>query len=209
MLTDGVLAIVMTLLVLDIRLPAAPPQNILHWSDLSAVSGQLFSYALSFWVIALFWLNHAQRFRHLKRMTFVLFALNTLFLMAVGLLPFTTSLLASTHGGDATAIYASAMAFASLMLGLMDLHVTTAGLTHAEDGKGERLKPIDAWQFLSAFVFLASIPLSLWSADWAQRSWILLIPIAFIPDRHRAELRASRRAAVVSKALEPPGETPG
>jgi uncharacterized membrane protein len=182
-LTDGVITVAMTLLVLDIRLPSKVEHGALRWTDLLAVREQVFSYGLSFIVIALLWLTHAQKFRYVARMTSLLFWLNTLFLLAVGLLPFTTSLLASSKGSVGPAVYAGVMAFACLMLTIMALHVTTAGLA-SPDSKGERLKPADFLQFLSAAVFLASIPISFWNVDWAQRCWLLLIPIAFIPDKH-------------------------
>jgi uncharacterized membrane protein len=116
-------------------------------------------------------------------MTRLLFWLNTLFLLAVGLVPFTTSLLTSSHGSVGSAVYAAVMAFASLMLALMALHVTAAGLER-QDGKRERLRLVDFLQFLSPCVFLLSVALSFWNEDWAQRCWLLLIPIAFIPDKH-------------------------
>src|SRR5579872_7342372 len=130
-LTDGVLSIAMTLLVLDIRLamPADKLSNGELWQAIVAIQPQLWSYCLSFLVIAVFWINHAQKFRHLVKLSNLLIWLNILFLLGVGIIPFTTSILAESGNTVSTAVYAAVMAFASLMLGLMSLHAGMAGLT--------------------------------------------------------------------------------
>jgi uncharacterized membrane protein len=181
-LTDGVVTIAMTLLVLDIRLPPSVTGRTVRWEDLLGIRGQFLSYGLSFVVVALLWLTHARKFRNLKRFSAGLFWLNILFLLAVGLVPFTTSLLAANGDAVATRVYAGVMAFASLMLSLMSIHTTTAGLAHAE-GEKRPLRPASLLRFLSAAVFLGSIALSYWSVDKAKWFWLLLIPVAFIPDR--------------------------
>src|ERR1041384_3485230 len=64
-LSDGVYAIALTLLVLDIRLPELPqPVSAQEFeAALLALQPQLFSYALSFVVIAIFWLAHHRYFK--------------------------------------------------------------------------------------------------------------------------------------------------
>ncbi len=184
MLTDGVVAIAMTLLVLDIRLPesAADASNSALWDELWDIREQLFSYAFSVVVIALLWLTHAQKFRGLTRFTGTLFWLNTLFLLAVGLVPFAASLLASNGNGTATAVYAIVMAVASLALSLMWLHATTSGLA-SEHGVKVRASIRFAVHFMSAAVFLASIAISFWSPSAARYFWLLLIPVAVFGGR--------------------------
>ena len=181
-LTDGVVAIAMTLLVLDIRLPDPLIEDGIGWGDLVAIQEHLASYALSFVVVALLWLTHVQKFRGLARCTGTLFWLNILFLLGVGLVPFTTSLLSGSGNGVATAVYAGAMGFASLMLSLMGVHVRTAGLADPE-GRPGRLARAHVVGFLSPAVFLLSLLVSFWSADAAKALWLLLIPIAFVRDR--------------------------
>lgn len=183
-LTDGVTAIAMTLLVLDIRLPEAIKESGPGWADLSAIREQLFGFALSFVVVALLWRAHAQKFRRLRRATGALFWLNTLFLLAVALVPFTTSLLAASGNGTATAVYAVTIGFAAVMLGLMSVHVRLAGLSdEAPAGAGSSAGLLV--NFAPAAVFFASAILSLWSPTLAQYSWFLLIPLASISDRIR------------------------
>jgi uncharacterized membrane protein len=174
--TDGVVAIAMTLLVLDIRLPEGVAEAGVGWQELLGIRGQVTSYVLSFMVIALLWLNHAQRLRGVVGFTGTLFWLNMLFLLAVGLVPFTASLLAASGDSVATAIYAGVMGFAALMLGLIAVHVRTARLAGEEGGyetAGSRLL-----HFFTPAVFFVSMGISAWSAHAAQLFWALLIPLA-------------------------------
>jgi len=94
-LTDGVFAIVMTLLVLEISIPeiahsslqAELPRRLLElWP-------KLYSYVLSFLVLGILWTLHHRSFHSIKRSDNALIWLNIIFLMFVALIPFSTSLL--------------------------------------------------------------------------------------------------------------------
>jgi uncharacterized membrane protein len=96
-LTDGVFAIVMTLLVLEISIPeiaqsslhAELPQRLLElWP-------KLLSYVISFIILGIFWYLHHIAFHYIKRSDNGLIWLNILFLMFVALIPFSTSLFGS------------------------------------------------------------------------------------------------------------------
>jgi uncharacterized membrane protein len=179
-LTDGVLSIAMTLLVLDIRLPVSTEKlsDGDVWRALVAIWPQFFSYGLSFLVTAAMWLSHVRKFRRLARTSAPLIWLNIAFLLGVGLVPFTTSLLAENSGAAATQVYAAVMAFSSLMLGLMSLHVVRRGLVQPDTpGEGRRGT---VWQFGTATVFALSILVAFWSADAAKYSWLILIPLGFL-----------------------------
>ncbi|MBN9318651.1 MAG: hypothetical protein BGN86_13945 [Caulobacterales bacterium 68-7] len=184
-LTDGVVAIAMTLLMLDIRLPEAIAHGPVSWPQLLAVREQVAAYAMSFLVVGLFWLIHVQRFRNLVRPSSRLFWLNLAFLLVIGLVPFTTSLLASSGGATAVQLYAGVMALASLLLGVMGLHVQTAGLDREDGGKGA-LTVASLRAFTTTGVFLLSIAVSLWNVEAARWSWILLAVVAGAGHRRRA-----------------------
>lgn len=89
--SDGVIAIAITLLVLDIKLPHSSNglgQELLHlWPS-------YFAYAISFIVIGAIWINHHAMFDHIVRANHQLLLLNTLHLMFIAFLPFPTSVLA-------------------------------------------------------------------------------------------------------------------
>ena len=187
-LTDGVLSIAMTLLVLDIRLPVAAA-NLADgplWGELVGILPQVYSYGLSFMVIAVLWVSHVQKFRHLKKMTALMVWLNILFLLGVGIVPFTTSLLAENGNAVSTAVYAVGMAFASLTLAMMSVHVRLTGLV--EDGaEPGHMRSVSILQFGTAIIFLTSAGLAFINPSWAKYLWLLLIPLAARRDRQRAK----------------------
>jgi uncharacterized membrane protein len=94
-LTDGVFAIVMTLLVLGIVVPHLShleastelPKRLL---DLRPV---FLSYASSFIVLGFFWIGHDSQFHHIKRVNRTLLWITIFYLMFIALIPFSTALL--------------------------------------------------------------------------------------------------------------------
>jgi uncharacterized membrane protein len=96
-LTDGVFAIVMTLLVLEISIPEIAPSS-LHAElprRLLELWPKLLSYVISFIVLGIFWYLHHLAFHYIKRSDNGLIWLNIFFLMFIALIPFSTALFGS------------------------------------------------------------------------------------------------------------------
>jgi uncharacterized membrane protein len=114
--SDGVFAITVTLLVLEIR-PPAEYTNLLH--SLVALWPSYLAYAVTFLFIGQVWANHHVMFDHIRLADRVVLLLNTLVLMVVAFLPFSTSVLAgalrSGHG-QRTAVVFYGIAFAATAL---------------------------------------------------------------------------------------------
>ena len=94
-LTDAVLAIVMTLLVLEIVVPQLShsevatelPKRLLElWSD-------VWSYAISFIILGFFWIGHDDQFHYIKRANKTLLWITIFYLLFIGLIPFSTALI--------------------------------------------------------------------------------------------------------------------
>ncbi len=95
-LSDGIFAVAMTLLVLDLHVPA---RELVH-SDgdlrraLVAMAPQLLVYLMSFVTLGIFWVGQQTQLNHLERSDRDLTWIHLAFLFAVTLLPFSTRLLA-------------------------------------------------------------------------------------------------------------------
>jgi len=93
--SDGVFAIVMTLLVLELKVPElprdAPTADV--WHEFRALGPIFFSYFVTFTLAGVFWFWHHRAFHELTRVDGPLFALNLAFLSFVSLLPFSTAML--------------------------------------------------------------------------------------------------------------------
>ena len=88
--SDGVIAVAITLLILDIHVP-----NV-NTDLLQALLKQwpaYLGYVTSFLVITIFWANHHTMFRHIHQVDYALVLINAFFLMCIAFIPFVTALL--------------------------------------------------------------------------------------------------------------------
>jgi len=94
-LSDGIFAIVMTLLILEIHVPNLPPNapNVEVAPALLGLWPKFATYAVSFISLGIFWIGHHNMYHAIRRADRVLLWLNILFFMFVSLLPFSTSVL--------------------------------------------------------------------------------------------------------------------
>jgi len=96
--SDGVFAIAITLLILEIKIPSAGSgdlslQLIRQWPS-------YFAFVVSFAFIGIMWINHHRLFTHIKRSNNVLLFLNLLLLLGVSAVPFPTAVLAQHLEGS-------------------------------------------------------------------------------------------------------------
>lgn len=133
--SDGVFAITITLLVLELKVPEIA-------SDLVAkeLSGELLhlfprfaSHIISFFVLGIFWIAHHNMFVHIKKHDHVLLWLNTLFLMCVASIPFPTGLLGEYPNERVSVIaYGLTLAINGIVLDLIWWYATTRQLVDRE-----------------------------------------------------------------------------
>jgi uncharacterized membrane protein len=95
-LSDGIFGVAMTLLVLDLRLPA--PGDIHSerdlWHAIAVGTPQLLMYLMSFITLGIFWVGQQTQLNHLARSNRSFTWIHLLFLFAVTIMPFSTKLLA-------------------------------------------------------------------------------------------------------------------
>lgn len=95
-LSDGIFAVAMTLLVLDLHTPVAEAihseRDLLH--AIAALSPRLLMYVMSFLTLGIFWVGQQTQLNHLERSDRNLSWIHLTFLLAVTLTPFSTTLLA-------------------------------------------------------------------------------------------------------------------
>jgi uncharacterized membrane protein len=115
-LSDGVIAIAITLLILEIKVPEGAGEDLGH--QLAEQWPSYVSYAVSFFVIGVIWLNHHALFAHLGRADRKLMALNLVLLFTIATIPWPTNLLATymREGGDAERL--AALIYSGTMLAM-------------------------------------------------------------------------------------------
>jgi uncharacterized membrane protein len=116
--SDGVFAIAITLLVLDLKVPAMAGDRLGRalWEQWPSY----LAYAVSFMVIGIIWMNHHAVVDHLRAVDRPLLALNLFLLLWISLIPWPTKLVADymREGGDGERVAALVYAGTMTMMGL-------------------------------------------------------------------------------------------
>jgi uncharacterized membrane protein len=126
-LVDGIFAVAMTILVLEIHLPEPTAGQALA-RRLLALSPKLGSYAVGFVVLGTMWVGHHYQFHFIRRVDRPLLWINLLFLLAISFLPFCVALLGNYHDDPlAVALYGAAVEVAGGCLLGQWLYATRRG----------------------------------------------------------------------------------
>ena len=182
--SDGVIAIAITLLVLDLRVPEVA-------AELTGDPGQalenlwpkVLGYVVSFWVIALFWVAHHRCYRYVRQYDRRLIYLNFLFLMFIAFMPFPTGLLFSSPARTLPVIlYAGTAAGMGLSLALLWIYAVRHKFI-APEATPAMIRDIRMNLLLPPAVFLLSAIVALFNAGVAMYVWFLLIPV-YVLRRH-------------------------
>lgn len=138
--SDGVLAIAITLLVLDLGLPTGLGEDPTAADVLRALGDQwptYVTYVVSFVSVGVIWVYHSMITEHLDHVDAGLLRLNLILLLIVAFLPFPTKLLAEfVHDGAAERVavtaYGLTLLAASSMIGVLWRHAVREHLVHPE-----------------------------------------------------------------------------
>lgn len=187
-LSDGVFAIAITLLILDVRVPDIPG-NLVD----SELPGELLSlwpkylgYLLSFVGISTFWVIHHSIFRLIRAYDRTLLYLNFLFLMVVAFVPFPTSLLGEYGNHQLpVAIYAATLAIGRLLLTAIHWYSTKNGrlLGEVQDPASVRFFLVRGLTIPA--IFLLSIGISFFSVSAAIWTWFIMLAVDAVVVRRR------------------------
>jgi uncharacterized membrane protein len=189
--SDAVVAIAITLLTLELRLPEglAPGEVPGHLLD---TLPRVFAFLVSFWIIASYWISHHRIFNRIGAHDGALLRINFVFLMWVVLLPFSTSMV-MRYGGSQLIwdVYVSHLLLISLSLSWLWRYAS----------KDERLiKPNADLDTLRRFgvrgmqvwgertVLVLSIVIAFFSVDYAQWFLLLLLPLSALEGPLRRRL---------------------
>ena len=175
--SDGVFAIAITLLALDLRLPE------LHHPTSSQIAQSIrdqlpniLSFVLSFLLIGRYWIVHHNFFQTLRRYDNGLLWLNLLFLMSVVFMPFPTSVLADYGDQNAGVVfYAASLTVVGLLQAALyyyaskDHRLIDSAVEKRKVQYGTRVS------LMIPIVFLTSIPVAFYSPTLATVMWLLTL----------------------------------
>ena len=193
--SDAVFAIVLTLLVLELK----PPEGgsvAEQARALAALTPRLFAFALSFAIIGIFWVAHMSTTRLLARFDWPTAVANLAFLLPVCLVPF-----ASAWLGEGIGTRVAWAAYAVIMVATSSANVAVVLISSRDGGRllatptppGERLYRASRAASSGLAFLVGLVLLAFDQVRWAQWCWVL-IPI-FLWARERLHERGQRRAA--------------
>jgi uncharacterized membrane protein len=182
--TDGVIAIIITIMVLDIKVPRA--------ADFSALRESLpvlLVYALSYINVGIFWNNHHHMFHASERVDGRVLWANLFLLFWMSLVPFVIRWLDEAwFAALPTAAYGVVLVMAAIAYSLLQ------GAIVAAHGKSSRLAAAIGNDFkgkISIVIYAAAIPLAFVRVWLAIALYVAVALLWFVPDR-RIELAAEK-----------------
>lgn len=181
--SDGVFAIAITLLILNIETPKSTESTAIAVNQLVNQWPDILSYVISFLVIGNYWIVHHDIFGDIDSYDRTLLWLNILYLMFIAFIPYSTSLIGDFQGSIPVIVYGGTITLTSIVLAVLwryawasDLLDRTVDNDEAREVTYDILTP--------ATVFAGSVLIALVNAQWAMYSWLLL----FVADPIRERL---------------------
>ena len=175
--SDGVIAIIITIMVLEMKVPHGAA-----WADIAPLWPVFLSYVLSFVNVGVYWNNHHHMLHAVKQVNGRILWANMHLLFWLSLLPFTTGWMGENHFPPApVALYAAnlllcAVAYFTLQRQIIALHGNDSLLANAIGG--------DTKGKVSLVAYLIAISMALFGYSWVAGALLVAVTLIwFIPDQ--------------------------
>jgi uncharacterized membrane protein len=174
--SDGVVAIIITIMVLELKVPTHA-----DWASLAGLLPVFLSYVISFVYVAIYWNNHHHLLHTVARVDGLILWANSHLLFWLSLVPFATGFMGENDFARLpTAVYGVSLLMPAIAYLLLQKAITRkhgAGATLAKalgrDFKGK----------ISPFIYLAAIPLAFLTPWVAIALYVLVALMWLVPDR--------------------------
>jgi uncharacterized membrane protein len=174
--SDGVIAIIITILVLELTVPHGA-----GFEALLPLVPVFFSYVLSFLYLGIYWNNHHHMLHTVKRVSGPMLWANLHLLFWLSLFPFVTAWMGENHFAAApSALYGAVLLMAAIAYYILQQLIIAA---HGHDSVLKRAIGSDWKGKISPILYLIAIPTAFWSQVIAQLVYVGVALIWLIPDR--------------------------
>jgi uncharacterized membrane protein len=181
--SDGVIAILITIMVLELRIPEGA-----DWNAVRPILPVFVTYVFSFVVLGIYWTNHHHLIHATDRITGAILWANLHLLFWLSLIPFATGWMGRNNFAPLpTAVYGGVLLLSGISYSVLERTIIAA------QGPHSRLKEAiggDAKGYASIAMYAAAIPLAFTNRWLAYALYVAVALIWFIPDR-RIERRLS------------------
>jgi uncharacterized membrane protein len=174
--SDGVIAIIITIMVLELKVPHGA-----DWNALGSLVPVFLSYVLSFVSVAIYWNNHHHLLHTVARVNGLILWANMHLLFWLSLTPFATGWMGENDFAPLpTAVYGVALLMPAVAYALLQKAIT---LTHGMESLLARALGDDIKGKISPLLYIAGILLVLVSPWISVALYTLVAVIWLIPDR--------------------------
>ena len=185
-LVDGIFAIAMTILVLNLNVPDinGPLTNISFQNAVYSIWPDVLSFVLSFVLLGVFWNIHHRTFHQIEKVDTVLLWINMIWLLFIVLVPFSNTLTGGQYGQFTLAhlIFNVNMLGIAVFISLNWFYASKKGFIH-ERVDSVRIN-IYNWVYVSfILITLLAIVLSFIIPHWSSMAYILIIPTEYLIGR--------------------------
>ena len=183
--TDGVIAILITIMVLELKVPHGT-----DWASLGGTVPVLLTYVLSFVYLGIYWSNHHHMLHMTDRVSGGVLWANLHLLFWLSLVPFATSWMGENHYAPVpTALYGAILLLCGFAYFILEKTII------AVQGAGSRLAEAvgsDTKSIFSVALYASAIPLAFLNQTIAHGIYVLVALMWLVPDR-RIESRLRRQ----------------
>ena len=197
-LSDGIFAIVMTLLILEIHVPNLPSNapNVDVVPALVALWPKFASYIVTFVSLGFFWVGHHIMYHAIRRADRTLLWLNIFFFMFVSLLPFSTSILnAFAEAFIAPLFFGTNLAMIGWILFFQWQYAGSQPEMLASFVTAEYRKTVRSRMLIVPVATTLTVSICFWSAGISLLIYLLLLPLYILPGFGAAKTEQDFRPA--------------
>ncbi|TVY08935.1 TMEM175 family protein [Paenibacillus cremeus] len=177
--SDGVLAIIITIMVLEFKVPDGH-----DWHALLGLGPKVLSYIFSFVYVGIYWNNHHHLLHMIRTLNGRLMWLNLILLFWLSLIPFTTAWMGESHFAPApTALYGVILLLAAISYQLLQLAIINQ---HPGDSAIFKSMGRDWKVKVSPFLYLIAI-LTAYVSPWVSGFFYVLVAAIWVVPEKRIE----------------------
>jgi uncharacterized membrane protein len=174
--SDGVIAIIITIMVLELKIPHGT-----DWKALSPLLPVFLTYVLSFVYVAIYWNNHHHMLHATDQINGKILWANMHLLFWLSLVPFATGWMGENHFAPLpTAVYGAVLLAAAIAYYVLQKMII------AQQGRHSKLRAAIGRDFkgkISPLIYLAAIPLAFVNQWISDALYVIVALIWLIPDR--------------------------
>lgn len=156
--TDAIIAILLTILVLEIRIPENKIENVSTYEQVKSLTPYIVSYLASFMLIVGFWIDYHLLFVNITNLSKRFIILNMLFIFSISFAPFVTAFAGKNYqDAFAVALLSTTYCVMNFFFMLIFLYAKSKNLAHPDFFKN---KGKDIYLVISIIAIVAAIPLA-------------------------------------------------